>query len=175
MRSLLKGVLAVSLLSLACDDSASSGGGGASGGGGEGGAATAGGNGGGGGRAGGGGANFVDPADCGASEPVSVVQIHSTADATIQYAGGAIFAQQYPSAAASVAAWAAVDGCVGKPAAAGAKDVTADGATGVSKYAGCAAGADVELWTIEGGSHTPTLSAGFAPALFDFLAAHSKP
>jgi polyhydroxybutyrate depolymerase len=123
------------------------------------------------------GANFLDPADCTASEPVSVVQIHGTADDTIAYEGGSTLggaATTYPSAAESVAAWAVVDGCVGEPAAAGTKDLTAQ-TTNVLKYSGCTAGTDVELWTIEGGGHIPVFTDGFGPAVFDFLEAHPKP
>lgn len=123
------------------------------------------------------GANFLDPADCTASEPVSVVQIHGTADDTIAYEGGSTLggaATTYPSAAESVAAWATVDGCVGEPVEAGTKDVSTQ-TTNVLRYEGCAAGTDVELWTIEGGGHIPAFSFGFGPAVFDFLEAHPKP
>ena len=48
--------------------------------------------------------------------------------------------------------------------------------TSVTRYAtGCAPGGHAELWTINGGSHLPSLSAAFAPDLIDFLFAHPKP
>ena len=36
-------------------------------------------------------------------------------------------------------------------------------------------GGAVELWTINGGSHIPSLSAQFAPLVINWLLAHPKP
>jgi hypothetical protein len=33
----------------------------------------------------------------------------------------------------------------------------------------------MELWSIQGGTHAPTLSAAFTPAVLDFLLSHLKP
>ena len=51
-----------------------------------------------------------------------------------------------------------------------------DGAeTTIEKWTGCKPGGHVELWTIAGGAHIPTLSAEFTPDMVDFLYAHPKP
>ena len=41
--------------------------------------------------------------------------------------------------------------------------------------AGVASLAGLRLWTINGGSHGPTLSAQFSPRMIDWLLAHPKP
>ena len=60
------------------------------------------------------GATFADPADCAPSEPVSVVQIHGTADDVILYEGGGPFTDAtgpYPGAETTAEIWATYDGC----------------------------------------------------------------
>jgi polyhydroxybutyrate depolymerase len=47
--------------------------------------------------------------------------------------------------------------------------------TVVTRYTTCQPGGAVELWTINGGSHSPSLSAEFSPRLIDWLLAHPKP
>ena len=47
--------------------------------------------------------------------------------------------------------------------------------TKVERFAGCQRG-DVELWTIEGGTHIPSFSTtAFSGAVWRFLSAHPKP
>jgi len=126
------------------------------------------------------GAMFNDETQCAPSGPVSVLQIHGTADAVIAYNGGANAGNVYPSAQTSVEDWAALDGC----------SLTADtssppidleavlpGAeTTVRVYgAGCKTGGHAELWTVEGGAHIPALSSTFTSRVVDFLYAHPKP
>ena len=60
------------------------------------------------------GATFADPADCAPSEPVSVVQIHGTADDVILYEGGEPLTDAtgpYPGAETTAESWAMYDGC----------------------------------------------------------------
>ncbi len=125
------------------------------------------------------GATFADASRCSPSEPVSVLQIHGTADATIAYDGGNIVGQNYPGAPKSVMTWATYDGCTPTPVpSAETLDLASqiDGAeTSVETFAGCSTGIDVELWTVAGGPHTPALSATFAPSAIDFLLSHPKP
>ena len=62
------------------------------------------------------GATFADPADCAPSEPVSVAQIHGTADDVIRYEGGEPFTDTtgpYPGAETTAATWATYD-CVAR-------------------------------------------------------------
>lgn len=132
------------------------------------------------------GATYVDPSQCAPSEPVSVLQVHGTADDTIAYDGGKLpfMADAFPGARDTVSMWAQYDGC-------GATATPLDGGfdfeqsipgteTGAESFDGCPPGIAVELWTIEGGTHipdivTPTVPYPLTAAMVDFLLAHPKP
>ena len=109
------------------------------------------------------GATFADPTDCAPSEPVSVAQIHGTADDVIRYDGGGLVNASYPSAETTAEAWATYDGCGESSSPLSAKvDVDAtlsDGAdpaeTSVAEWSGCKSGVAVQLWTIPDGGHVP--------------------
>lgn len=121
---------------------------------------------------------LTDPADCTASEPVSVLQVHGTDDATIAYEGGEIGGATFPGAAESVLEWVKRDGCAEAPIDGGLLDIESmlDGEeTKVTRYEGCEAGSEVELWTIDQGKHIPQLSPEFAPKVIEFLLTHPKP
>lgn len=123
------------------------------------------------------GATFADASKCPATSPVSLLQIHGTADATIRYGGGAFFGHPYPSARATAERWASIDGCAEKPIESGVLDIdgSIDGAeTKVLKWSPCKAGATVELWTIEGGAHVPLPTTELARRIVEFLFAHPK-
>jgi polyhydroxybutyrate depolymerase len=126
------------------------------------------------------GAMFDDVTQCHPSEPVSVLQIHGTADTTINYMGGMIQNHAYPSAATSVLDWATFDGCATTPDAAPPpldleSSLPGDETTVTAYGTGCRPGGRAELWTIQGGSHIPALGPAFAPSVIDFLLAHPKP
>ncbi len=126
------------------------------------------------------GAMWSDVAKCAATQPVSVLEIHGTADQTIVYTGGQIQGHAYPSAATSVSDWVKIDGCAATADTSSPNldlDTSIAGAeTTVTKYAsGCKPGGHAELWSIQGGAHIPSLSPAFSPALIDFLLAHPKP
>src|SRR5581483_6000699 len=63
------------------------------------------------------GANWKDPARCRPSEPVAVLEVHADTDEVVRYEGkeftidGTLHV--LPSAHATVATWAARDGCTG--------------------------------------------------------------
>jgi polyhydroxybutyrate depolymerase len=126
------------------------------------------------------GATFSDTAKCTPSAPVSVLQIHGTADDTVLFDGGSIGTHSYPGAKTTVADWVTNDGC-GTTADTSAPALDLDtqlaGAeTTVTKYAsGCKPGGHAELWTIAGGAHLPSLSKSFSSSVIDFLFAHPKP
>ena len=124
------------------------------------------------------GMQWQDPARCGAGSPVSVLHVHGRDDGTIRYEGGSTPKGAYPGAVATAGAWAAKDGCTGSLASTGRRmdlDTSVAGEeTTVDRYTGCA-GLDVELWTIEGGSHIPAFNGHWAEAIWDFMAAHPKP
>ena len=124
------------------------------------------------------GATFAQTEKCRPSEPVSVLQIHGSADETIHYDGGEILSEAYPSAAATVATWAGYDRCGAESVTSGETlDIAAQIAgaeTSVETFPRCPAGIDVELWTVAGGPHVPALTPTFATAAIDFLLSHPK-
>jgi len=125
------------------------------------------------------GATFADPSRCAPTEPVSVLEIHGTADPVVGYEGGTREGQApFPGAATTVATWAAYDGCGTAPVpSATTLDLVSDVAgaeTTVLSFGDCPPGVGVELWTMEGGEHVPNLSGDFTPAVIDFLFAHPK-
>jgi polyhydroxybutyrate depolymerase len=124
------------------------------------------------------GAMWSDLSKCKPSGPVSVLDIRSTADQTINYKGGSIVGHAYPSAATTNADWLRFDKCAAKPTAAPALDLVLDlpkAETSVNRYAGCAGGSTMETWTINNGGHIPDFGAAFAPDVMDYLLAQVKP
>ena len=124
------------------------------------------------------GATWADPSKCSPSEPVSVLQIHGTADLTIQYEGGSLFGRDFPSAMQTVETWSQKNACGALSPVDGTLDLDGgiDGAEStVMSAADCPAGISVDLWTIAGGGHIPSLSATFAQQVVDWLYAHPKP
>ncbi len=128
----------------------------------------------------------LDTSQCAASEPVSVLQVHGTADDTVHYEGGEDLgapggfpgSAAYPSVAATMARWAELDGCAVDPTAGEPLDLefSLDGAeTQVENYTGCKDGSSVVLWSIVGGSHIPGLYYYFGDMVMDFLLNHPKP
>ncbi len=116
----------------------------------------------------------LEPEDCDPSEPVSVLQVHGTADATIAFAGAL---GQYPSAETVVKRWAEHDGCELLPQAGAVVDydtAVLGAEAEPQRFPGCTAGTAVELWKMSGSSHIPTFAANFMPSLLDWLLAHPK-
>ena len=125
------------------------------------------------------GAMVNDAAKCNPSEPVSVLQIHGDADQTVSYGGGAFYGATYPSAATTIAGWVSRDGCsptVDLTSPPVDLEPTIPGAeTLIRRYVGCKAKTGVELWTVQGGAHIPSLNAEFRTRTIDFLLSHAKP
>ncbi|MFO0617490.1 MAG: PHB depolymerase family esterase [Polyangiaceae bacterium] len=124
------------------------------------------------------GAMYDDPSNCKPSEPVAVLQIHGTADETIAYAGGTTVTT-YPGAVETITDWATLDGCAPTPDTS-KPNLDLEGSlmgdeTKVTAFNGCKAGGAAELWTIEGGSHVPSISATFTETVVQFLLDHPKP
>ena len=133
------------------------------------------------------GAMWSDPSKCAPSAPVSVLEVHGTADTEIQYAGastvpldgGTQGAVAYPGATTTVADWATLDGCATPPDTS-QPNLDIDGniagaETTVTRYAaGCRAGSEVDLWSIQGEGHIPGFNSSFAPLAFDFLLTHGR-
>lgn len=124
------------------------------------------------------GMGWQDPSKCHPTDPVSVLQIHGDADETISYGGGTVFGSgpTFPGAVATVASWAAKNGCAETLTDDGHLDLVTDldgEETRMARHA-CTSGA-VELWTIEGGRHVPRLQPTSAERIYAFLEAHPKP
>jgi len=129
------------------------------------------------------GSTFPNGADCQpATRPVSVLQVHGTADSTILYDGvpGA-----YPSAVDTVGYFASAAGCdTGSPTTLGDVDlvssVDGDETEQVAYTTGCQVGVDAALWTTQDGIHRPVFyqpgsgSPVFADLATDWLLEHSR-
>lgn len=123
------------------------------------------------------GATFLDASQCAPSEPVSVLQIHGTADGTIRYEGGSTPLGEYPSASETVSDWAIYNGCTTTTEPHGTADLGAilDGdETTKEAFTSCPVDGDVELWTIADGPHIPQFTDNFAVDIIDWLYAHPK-
>jgi polyhydroxybutyrate depolymerase len=127
-----------------------------------------------------------DPGTCTPSQPVNILHIHGTADSTVPYWGGAVTTPNFPAnlpqflgAPQIIQRWSLLNNA-GSPITdpAPSLDLTTDIAgldTVVTRYPSSSPGGAVELWTINGGSHGPTLSAQFSSLIIDWLFAHPKP
>ena len=122
---------------------------------------------------------YKDASKCVPASPLSVLQIQGTQDETINYQGGAIGSNKYPGAEETISDWAKYNKCAPVKNALGIKrDIDssiAGSETVTSAYKNCAKGVGVELWSVVGGAHVPTLTKDFSAQLFDWLYAHPKP
>ena len=122
------------------------------------------------------GATWLDTTMCSPSQPVSVVHLHGTADTVILYDGASSLENLggYPGALQDIADWMPYNTCTGALQAPGTSfDI---GMTvNPQQVTGCPAGIGLELWTIPGGSHIPTLDANFRAETWAWLAAHPMP
>ncbi len=129
------------------------------------------------------GATFKDPTACQPSEPVSVLEIHSTLDPLIAYDGGVVLAP-YPAAVETVRIWGEYDGHRVMEADDG-KTMDLDlglpgNDTSITRFTGGDPAIGVELWTIHGGIHSPEFVRGderseFGSRVVDWLFSHPKP
>jgi len=123
------------------------------------------------------GSTWYQPADCAASEPVHILQIHGTADGVVPFDGQCFAGDCYPGAIGTVYRWAAVNQCGGPVTPGPALDLLDEpvGAeTTTRSLDNCAAGGSVSLWTNARG-HMPELTSNFAPRVIEYLYAHPKP
>jgi len=104
------------------------------------------------------GAMIVD--DCSPSRPVSILELHGTADNSVPYNGGRVQPRaaraiaDVPPTAAVVRKWVDNNGCNTEPT------VTNQGPVSTAVWNRCTANKSVTLVTVQGGSHT-----WFAPGL----------
>jgi len=128
------------------------------------------------------GAGAVMPSDCTPSEPVSIAQLHGVNDQTILYEGGVVIQSgtglgvAYPSAATTVANWAAANGCDSKAGASGNIDLTSapDSETVVTTHANCPQGIETSLWTMPGTGHIVGFGDQGRAKFWSWFQAHAK-
>lgn len=125
---------------------------------------------------------FAEPEDCRVPAPLSVLQIHGTADKIVLYEGGRLpdhpapDRQPVPGAKDSVLGWAERAGCDIEDAEFFPPidtDAAVEGAeTSIVRFTnGCAEGTVMELWTIKGGGHIPLVwGTDFTPGILKWLA-----
>jgi len=125
------------------------------------------------------GATWDDNTKCNPSEPVSVLQIHGTADGTIGFEGGTFLGNDHPGARETVATWSANNGCTGPTIDLPTPldlDASIPGDESIAtEYTGCPVSGAVELWLIPEAPHIPSLSPTFGADIIDFLFARPKP
>lgn len=118
-----------------------------------------------------------DP-ECAPSRPVSVLQVHGSADSTILLEGGRIEGYVYTSADETLEVWRERNACpAGDPAVTDGLDAdsSVDGADlRQDTWAGCAEGSEVALWTIDGAGHVPALTQEFTGELLDWFEANAR-
>lgn len=125
---------------------------------------------------------WSDPqASCNPAAPIALRVVHGTGDTVVPYDGGPLgvgSATSSPGARAVAAFFATKNGCMPTPdesaPALDLEDTLAGPETKVTRFAGCPGGADVELWSIEGGAHIPSLQPDFAARAWAFFAAHTR-
>jgi polyhydroxybutyrate depolymerase len=124
------------------------------------------------------GATYLDASRCTPSRPVTVLEIHGTADETVPYGGGALLGPAFPSAPDTVAQWADHDGCAATRVTTGPRlDLAVDVAgaeTVVSGFRGCTHSTAVQLWTVNGVDHIFPFTDALVPDAIDFLLAHPQ-
>ena len=124
------------------------------------------------------GATFATEEECTPDQPVSVLQIHGTDDATILFDGGRNTGGSYPSAPESVRRFATIAGCdLNAPTDLPRLDLLLDDGpdTDVLRYeAGCAPGIDAELWSMPGAPHIPGINPNFSRSVLDWFLRHQK-
>jgi polyhydroxybutyrate depolymerase len=95
-------------------------------------------------------AHTFDWARCGDAPPVPAILVHGTADPVTPYRGGATWVspRPFPDIPAWIARWAERDGCGPTP-----HDSALSPTVVRRSFDGCAAGADVVLYTVQGDGH----------------------
>ena len=112
--------------------------------------------------------------ECTPTTPVSLLNIHGTADKTIKVAGGVMNNNSYTSAATTMKTIASLNKCSKQTQAKKDFEPTIKGAeTTIINYA-CDTHTHLQFWKIKDGSHSPKLPSDFAQLVISFLLKQSK-
>lgn len=121
------------------------------------------------------GASLLEMNSATPDRPVSILQIHGTADATISFEGGAIVGNDYPSANGTLTNWVNHNGATLDPTELQERlDLDASIAgdeTIVTQYNN---EGTIELWIIQEGGHIPLFTDNFNRGVIDWLYSHPK-
>ena len=124
------------------------------------------------------GATWDDPADCNATSPVSVLQIHGTNDTVIRFDGDCAFGNCYPSVQNTLMQWYDINQCSGGPVRGPDQDYDlwiGGDETQVFGTDACAGGGSVALWRMVNSTHVPIPTNAFAEGIVEHFYAHPKP
>lgn len=121
------------------------------------------------------------PAQCHPGAPVALRVLQGTADTEVPYDGGVVgnVGSLWSPGAVAVASFiAGANGCGQTPDTSAPPldlDVDLAGAeTTVTRWTGCQTDGDVELWSMQGGTHIPAFQPNFHEIVWDFFSAHSR-
>lgn len=122
------------------------------------------------------GADFPGPTDCVPTRPVSVLQVHGTADDNVAYAGEP---GNFTGAVESAQRWATRASCDLSMATTSApfdldRSVDGDETTASDYLAGCTSPITVSLWTMTGSGHVPTFGTESTQRIIDWLLARGR-
>lgn len=120
---------------------------------------------------------YIDAASCDPVQPVPVISFHGTADLVARYDG---VSDVFPPISEWAEGWAERNGCAPVPA---RSEASAD--TAADTWTGCDAGAEVALYTVDGGNHawpgaevtgvfTPTDTIDATAVIWEFFQTHSR-
>lgn len=113
------------------------------------------------------GAMDIDPKVCG-REPMNVLHIHGTNDATISYEGGSLLGNPYPAAEQTVAQWADINSC-SETVESSMDLLKSMQGRETSQTTYTCTNKSLELWRINAGVHVPVLDEEFALRTLDWL------
>lgn len=106
---------------------------------------------------------------CTFKSPISLLDIHGTADTTIKIDGGLMNESPYTSAPSTIKRIATVDKCANPKLAKKDFEPSIKGSeTTIFKY-NCSTGTQLQFWKIANGSHSPKLPSDFASQVISFL------
>lgn len=116
---------------------------------------------------------------CRPSEPVSVLQLHGTADPVVAYGGGRVhqYPQRHPGAVATVDGWARRDRCTRTRSAPRVRDLdraVPGKETSVTVHHRCARGTEAVLWRMARVRHNPAPTRALRSGALRFLLTHPK-